>query len=171
MVSTPREQIVYIALPAVKAEQPKQDSSTMSKSSDERIERHKQKLQQAADARVQQAQRAADEQQRRNQFLADLRAKWARDTHIIAEILKDIGPKLDGEFRFMDLGAPPHRMAASGRLTGRIGKQAPFSIDLTVDEDGRLHAAKSGHTNVLVVKDATREQYEEFILDLLDIEK
>lgn len=153
----------------------------MSKSSDERIERHKEKQQQAAHARVQQEQRAVDQEQRKDRFLAELRAKWGSDTHIIAEILKDFGPKLDGEFRFVDLGAPPPNMAAHGRISGCIGNQAAISVYLTVDEHGQLHAAKSrpiGPATVkfhsshpLVVTNTTREQYEDLILDLLDIEK
>ena len=65
-----------------------------------------------------------------------------------------------------------------GRVTARIGKQAPISIDLTVDEQGRLNAVRAVNPAVrvpskisLIVTDATREQYEDFFLDLLDIEK
>ena len=172
-----REQIVYNTLPAVKARQD-QDLSTMSKSSDERIQRHIQKQKDTADTQAQQAQRAVEERDRKNRFLADLRAKWANDTHIIVEILKDFGPKLDGQFHFMDLGAPPPNTAAHGRITGRIRKRAPISIDLTVDEQGRLNAVRAVNPAVrvpstisLTVTDATREQYEDFILDLLNVEK
>ncbi len=151
----------------------------MSTSSDERIQRHAQKQKEVVETRLQQEKRAADEQQRKNHFLADVRAKWSNDTHIVAEILKDFGLKLDGQLQFQDLGAPPPNTAAHGRITGRIGKAAPISYDLTVDEQGRLRAAKIrrvGLANVsfvshVIVLDATREQYEDFILDLLDIEK
>ena len=153
----------------------------MSKSSDERIERHKRKQKEAGDAEAQRAQRAAEQKEQKVRFLADVRAKWASDSHIIAEILKDFGSKLGAQLQCSDLGAPPPNMAAHGRLTGRIGNQAPISIDLTVDEHGQLHAARSrpiGQTNVrfvgsnaLIVTDATRERSEDFFLDLLDIEK
>jgi hypothetical protein len=153
----------------------------MSTSSDERIERHKQKQQHAADARVEQQQRVVEERERKSRFLADVRAKWASDSHVIAEILKDFGAKLGCQLKLTDLGAPPPNMAAHARLTGRIGNQAPISIDLTINEHGQLHAAKArmvgpSHvrfhgSNPLNVPDATREQYENFILDLLDIEE
>ena len=152
----------------------------MSKTSDERIQRHKQKQVDAVDAQAQQTQRAADEQRRKVRFLADLRAKWANDTKIIVEILQDFGSKLDGRFHFSDLGAPPPNTAAHARITGNIGKGSPISIDLTIDERGQLHAAGTrqvGPSSVrlvgsrpLLVTDAQREQYEEFILDRLGIE-
>jgi hypothetical protein len=152
----------------------------MSKSSDERIERHKQKQQHAADARVQEQQRAVEERARKNRFLENVREKWARDSHVIAEILKEFGAKLGGQFQLTDLGAPPPNNAWRGRLTGCIGNQA-ISVDLTIDEHGQLQAAPpqmvgSSHvrihgSNPLNVPDATRERYEHFILDLLDISK
>jgi hypothetical protein len=152
----------------------------MSTSSDERIQRHKQKQTDAVEAQAQQQQRAAEQRQRKDRFLAELRAKWANDTKIIVEILQDFGTKLDGRFHFSDLGAPPPNAAARARITGNIGKGSPISIDLTVDEQGQLHAAGTrqvGPSSVrlvgshpLMVTDAQREQYEEFILDRLGIE-
>jgi hypothetical protein len=149
----------------------------MSKSSDERIERHKQKQQHAADARVQEQQRAVVERARENRFLGNVREKWATDSHVIAEILKYFGAKLGGQFQLTSLGAPPSNNAWRGRLTGYIGNQA-IRVDLTIDEHGQLQAPppqmggsynRIHGANPLNVLDATRERYEHFFLDLLDI--
>jgi len=150
----------------------------MSKLSDERIQRHKQKQKDMADAQAQRAQQVVEERERKNRFLADLRLKWANDMRIIADILQDFGSKLDGYFQLADLGAPPPKTAAHARITGKFDKGPLIDIKLTVDEQGRLSTVRSiksavgfPGSNTLMVTDATREQYEDFILDLLDIEK
>lgn len=57
----------------------------MSKSSDERIERHKRKQKEAADGEAQRAQRAAEQREKKGRFLADVRAKWASDSHNLSQ--------------------------------------------------------------------------------------
>lgn len=103
--------------------------------------------------------------------------KWANDMRIIADVLQDFGSKLDGYFQLGDLGAPPLHTAAHTRITGKLDKGPLIDIKLAVDEEGRLRAVRYKSavgfpsSDTLMVTDATREQYEDFILDLFNIEK
>lgn len=151
----------------------------LSKSSDERIERYKQEQQNTADAHVQEQQRADEERVRNDRFQESVREKWAKDLPVIREILKDIGAgeKLGGQFELTELGASPSNNVWRGRLNGRIGNQ-PIIGYLTIDEHGQLQAPppqmggsynRIHGANPLNVLDATKERYEHFFLDLLDI--
>jgi hypothetical protein len=151
----------------------------MSTASDARIVRHLQNQKDLATERAEAERRGQEQQLRKAKLLADVRTKWPEVTRTIVDILQDFGTKLDGRFHFGDLGAPPPRAAAHARVTGNIGKRH-IGIEFLVDENGSLSATRYTGGPIqrpLVAKQsinvlqATRGEYEDYILDLLGIEK
>jgi len=151
----------------------------MSTSTNDRINRFLKKQETLVESEADEAQHARDEKKRREARVAQVQAKWAEDTDVINGILKDFADKmapLSPQFYFMDLGAPPHGMAAQSRITGHLGVNA-VAINLSVDTDGILHGSQwqetlgsNLSTHTLAVLTADKTQYENFILALLGVD-
>lgn len=126
-----------------------------------------------------QAQRLPDDEVKRSQFVADLRAKWAADNHVIREVVNEFATKLNIQLSYIDLGSPLPHLAAQARIIGRIGGQN-ITVDLHLDLSGTLHGGQSQRVGAqqarfvskrtIAVMTAWRQEYEDFVLDLLEIE-
>ena len=122
----------------------------------------------------------AEQQNNERRATAELvRQKWAADTHIITEILKDFEQKMSAlglQLIFQDAGQKGDALAV-GRITGRVSGN-DLQVTLNVHPTGEIHAfqgPKPGHIQAqftsptkLSVLAADRAQYEALILDFIE---
>lgn len=151
----------------------------MAESTDQRIQkllRNKAKEKEADELE----KRLAEEKNNERQATAEhVRQKWAIDTHIIAEILKDFEQKMSAlelQLTFQDAGQRGDALAV-GRITGRVSG-SDLQVTLNVHPTGEIHAfrgPKPGHIQAqftspskLSVLAADRAQYEALILDFIE---
>jgi hypothetical protein len=151
----------------------------MAESTDQRIQkilRSKAKKKQADELEKKQAKEQSNERQATAERV---RQKWAADTHIIAEILKDFEQKMSAlelQLTFQDVGQKSNTLAV-GRISGRISG-SDLQVTLNVDPNGEIEAfqaPKVGHVgnqftspSKLSVLTANRAQYEALILDFIE---
>ncbi len=151
----------------------------MAESTDQRIQkllRNKAKQKEADELKTKLAEEQNNEQQATAQYV---RQKWATDTHIIAEILKDFEQKMSAlglQLTFEDAGQKGDALAV-GRITGRVSG-SDLQVTLTVDPTGEIQAfqaPKPGHIHAhftspskLSVLVADRAQYEALILEFIE---
>ena len=151
----------------------------MAESTDQRIQkilRSKAKEREADDL---EKKLAKDQSNERQETAERVRQKWAADTHIIAEILKDFEQKLSAlelQLVFQDVGQKGDALAV-GRISGRISR-SDLQVTLNVHPTGEIHAfqgPKAGHISSqftspskLSVLTADRSQYEALILDFVE---
>jgi hypothetical protein len=122
----------------------------------------------------------AEEQNNEQQATAErVRQKWAADTYIIAEILKDFEQKMSAlglQLTFQDAGQKGNLLAI-GHISGRISGR-DLHVTLNVHPAGEIDAfqgPKVGHISSqftspskLSVLTADRTQYEALILDFIE---
>jgi hypothetical protein len=108
------------------------------------------------------------------------RKKWAEDTHIIADILKDFEQKMAAmklQLRFQDVGQQGTTIAV-GRIFGRVSGRE-LQLTLNVQPSGEIHVFRGGPTVgahqvqstspvAFSVLTANRAQYESLILDAIE---
>ena len=151
----------------------------MAESTDQRIQKllqNKAKEQEADELE----KKLADERSNERRATAEhVRQKWAADTDIIAEILKDFEKKMSAlglRLTFQDAGQKGDALAV-GRISGRISG-SDLQVTLNVQPTGEIHAfqgPKVGHISTqftspskLSVLTADRAQYEALILDFIE---
>ena len=151
----------------------------MAESTDQRIQkilRSKAKEKEADDL---EKKLATDQSNEREATAERVRQKWAADTHIIAEILKDFEQKMTAlglELVFQDAGQKGDVLAV-GRIGGRISGR-DLKVTLDVYPTGEINAFQgplAGHVasqftspSKLSVLTADRSQYEALILDFIE---
>jgi hypothetical protein len=151
----------------------------MAESTDQRIQkllRNKAKQNEADELQ----KKLADELNNERQATAEhVKQKWATDTHIIAEILKDFEQKMSRlglQLTFQDAGQKGDALAVGG-ITGRVFG-SDLQVTLNVYPNGEIRAfqgPKAGHIQAqftspsrLSVLAADRAQYEALILDFIE---
>jgi hypothetical protein len=120
------------------------------------------------------AERCKDQLTKHIEIMQQLRKKWAKDTHIIADILRDFEQKMVDikvQLQFQDVGQQGTTIAV-GRIFGHVSGRE-LQLTLNVHPNGEIHVFRAGagthHVQFTSVLTADRAQYESLILDEIEV--
>jgi hypothetical protein len=141
--------------------------------SDDRVKEILTRAREENKAKAERIQASAEAQKQKKEFVAELKAKWAVDTHIIQAAVREIEEKLDAEnvqIAFQSGSGNPGTTVAQAHFNGRSGNKTPGTMAFNVFETGMVSVyfdsqKATGHFKLL---DADAETYKNQLLTLAE---